>query len=182
MKKRLLLSVLAFGLISQLHAYDANGGLGVKWTGFKTEKKVGVSGTFNKVDFEIKNSESLSDFLKSAKVKIDANSLESKDEGRNLNITSTLFSLASAKTIQGHISKVEEDAKTLVLEINMNGVTKAVPMAYKIEEGKIIASGAIDILDFDLKNSYLAFVQKCAELHENKSYSDVNIEFTIPFK
>ena len=50
------------------------------------------------------------------------------------------------------------------------------------ENGNITAKGSIDILDFDMKSSYLAFTQKCSTLHENKSYSDVNIEFTIPFK
>ena len=40
----------------------------------------------------------------------------------------------------------------------------------------------IEILDFAMKAPYLAFAKKCAALHENKSYSDVDIKFTIPFK
>lgn len=182
MKKRVLLSVLVFGLISSLNAYELNGNLGVKWTGFKLASKVGVSGTFNKVELDIKKSDNLTEFLKSAKVKIESKSLESKDPVRNLNITSTLFSLASAEFIKGSISSVNETNKTLVLDVTMNKVTKAIPMAYEIENGNIIAKGNIDILDFNMKSSYLAFTQKCATLHENKSYSDVNIEFTLPFK
>lgn len=182
MKKRILLSVLAFGLISSLNAYELNGDLGVKWTGFKLASKVGVSGTFNKIDLDIKKSENLSEFLKSAKVKIDTKSLESKDEGRNFNITSTLFSLANAKSIDGSISSVNEANKSLVLDIVMNGVKKAIPMTYEINNENIVAKGTIDILDFDMKSSYKAFTQLCGPLHENVSYSDVNIEFTIPFK
>ena len=36
MKKILLSTVLALGLSMNLSAYEINGDLGVKWTGFKT--------------------------------------------------------------------------------------------------------------------------------------------------
>lgn len=182
MKKTLLLTIFAFSLVSGLNAYELNGELGVKWTGFKTEKKVAVSGTFNDIKLDIKSSDKLTDFLTSATAKIASASLESKNPGRNLSITSTLFSLASAKTISGTITKVDENEKTLTLDVTMNEVTKAIPMTYEIIEGNIIAKGTIEILDFNMKDSFLAFAKECAALHENKSYTDVNIEFTIPFK
>ena len=182
MKKTILLSVFAFALISNLNAYEINGDLGVKWTGFKTEKKVAVSGTFNEINLDIKSSENLSEFLKSAKVKINSISLESKNEGRNKSMTSTLFSLATAKEIKGAILEVNETKKTLLLDLTMNEVTKIVPMTYEIIDGNITAKGTIEILDFNLKGSFLAFAKECAVYHENKSYSDVDIEFTIPFK
>ncbi|MBL3520710.1 YceI family protein [Arcobacter lanthieri] len=182
MKNKILLSILAFGLISSLNAYELNGNLTLKWTGYKLASKVGVSGTFNKIDFDIKKSDNLAEFLKSSKVKIDSNSLESNDPTRNANITSTLFSLASANFIEGEISSVDEKNKTLILDILMNGIKKSTTMTYEINNGNIIAKGAIDILDFNMKNSYEAFTKICGVLHENISYSDVNIEFTLPFK
>jgi C4-type Zn-finger protein len=182
MKKTLLLSIFAFSLVSNLNAYELNGDLGVKWTGFKTEKKVAVSGTFNDIKLDIKNSDKLTDFLTSAKVKITTASFESKNPERNASIVSTLFSLASSKNIEGTITKVDEKAKTLTLDVTMNEVTKAIPMTYEIVEGNIVAKGTLEILDFNMKDSFLAFAKKCAALHENKSYSDVNIEFTLPFK
>ena len=75
-----------------------------------------------------------------------------------------------------------EDEKTLILNVTMNEVTNPVRMDYTIENGKIVASGGIDILDFSMQKSYLAFAKKCADLHENKSFSEVDIEFTIPYK
>lgn len=182
MKKTILLSVLAFTLVSSLNAYELNGDLGVKWTGFKTEKKVAVSGTFNDIKLDIKDSEKLSAFLTSAKVKITTASFESKNPARNTSIISTLFSLASSKTIAGTISKVDEKEKTLILDVTMNEVTKPVSMTYEIIDGNIIAKGTLEILDYNMKDSFLAFAKKCATFHENKSYSDVDIEFTIPFK
>jgi polyisoprenoid-binding protein YceI len=182
MKKILLSAVLACTLASNLSAYELNGDLGIKWTGFKTEKKAAVSGTFNDIKLDIKSSENLSTFLKSSNVKIKTNSLESKNPARNKNITSTLFQLATSKEIIGNIKDVNEMKKTLTLDVTMNEVTKAIPMMYEITNRKIIAKGTIEILDFDMKNPFMAFAKKCAALHQNKSYSDVNIEFTIPYK
>ena len=182
MKKVLLASVLSIGLISSLSAYELNGDLGVKWTGYKTEKKAPVSGTFNDIKFDIKASDDLSTFLKSSMVTIEATSLESKNPGRNLNMTSTLFSLASSKLIKGTILEVNEMKKSLTLNVTMNEVTKAIPMMYEISDSKIVAKGSIDILNFDMKSSFIEFAKKCAALHQNKSFSEVGIEFTIPYK
>ena len=182
MKRILLASLLSITLVSSLYAYELNGELGVKWIGFKTEKKLPVSGTFNSIKLDIKSSENLSDFLKSSNVVIQTNSIESKDTVRNNNMTSTLFALASAEVIEGNISDVNEDEKTLILNVTMNEVTNPVKMDYTIENGKIVAIGNIDVLDFLMENSFMDFAEKCSTYHENKSFSDVNIEFSIPFK
>lgn len=178
--KKIWLGLVAIVLASSLSAYELNGALGVKWTGFKLASKVGVSGGFNSVDLEIKPSDSLAQFLKSAKVSIDATSLESNDKGRNENIVSTLF--ASTKEIKATISSVDESTKTLILDVNMNGVSVPTKMSYVVDSGKIVANGSIDILDFDMKDPFLAFAKKCASFHEGVSYSDVNIEFIISYK
>ncbi len=51
---------------------------------------------------------------------IESASLESKNPARNLNITSTLFSLATSKYIKGAISNVDEKNQTLTLDLFMN--------------------------------------------------------------
>ena len=182
MKKILLVSLLSISLASSLSAYELNGNLGVKWTGFKTIKKVPVSGTFNTINLDIKSSASLSDFLTSANVIIKSASFESKDSARNENIISTLFALPSAEIIEGSILEVNEDEKSLILNVTMNEVTNPVKMDYKIENGNIVAIGNIDVLDFLMENSFMDFAEKCSTYHENKSFSDVDIEFTIPYK
>jgi len=182
MKKILLSSILAFGLVSSLNAYELNGDLGVKWTGFKTEKKAPVSGTFKEINLNITKSDDLSEFLKSAKVDIATASFDSKSPSRDKNITSTLFSLATSKTINGSIVAVDVAKKSLTLEVVMNEVKKEVPMTYEMINNNIVAKGSIEILDFDMKNPFMAFAKKCAVFHQNKSYSDVNIEFSIPYK
>lgn len=182
MKKVLLSSILALLLCVNLNAFEVNGDLGVKWTGFKTEKKAPVSGTFKDINLSIEKSEDLSKFLTSAKVKIKTASFDSSNPFRDKNITSTLFSLASSKIIIGSVKSVNVKNKELVLIVTMNEVSKEVSMTYDIKDSKIVAKGSIEILDFAMKDSFMAFAKKCATFHGNKSFSDVNIEFTIPYK
>jgi polyisoprenoid-binding protein YceI len=182
MKKILLSSILALGLSVNLNAYEVNGDLGVKWTGFKTEKKAPVSGTFKDIQLSIEKNDDLSKFLTSAKVEIKTASFDSKSPSRDKNITSTLFSLATSETIRGSVKSVDVENKTLVLNVTMNEVLKEVSMSYNIENSAIVAKGSIEILDFAMKDSFLAFAKKCAGFHQNKSFSDVNIEFAIPYK
>jgi len=182
MKKSLLLLVLIFGLCSSLSAYELNGKLGVTWTGYKTMKKAPVSGTFKETSLHINSHADLAMFLKSAQVEISALSFDSKNPMRDKNITSTLFSLASAAVIKGNISKVNTTKNTLLLNVTMNEVTNVIPMNYVLKDNMIVATGQLDILSFKMKDSFLAFAQKCAAFHQNKSFSDVGIKFTIPFK
>lgn len=182
MKKIVLSSIVALGLCINLNAYEINGDLGVKWTGFKTEKKIAVSGTFKDINITIAKNDDLTKFLTSSTVTIKTASFDSKNPGRDASITSTLFALATSEVIKGSVKSVDESNKTLILNVTMNEVSKEVAMTYDIKEGKIIAKGVIEILDFDMKNPFLAFAKKCAVFHKNKSFSDVNIEFTIPFK
>lgn len=184
MKKVIFSSIVAMSLLSSLHAYELNGNLDVKWTGFKTERKVGVSGTFQDIKLMIQKSEDFKLFLKSAYVKIDTLKIDSKMPFRDKNITSTLFSLDSAKNIDAKIIDVKGDDKkgTLVLSLTMNQVTKNVEMNYTVEDSKVKAEGRIEILDYALSNSFNEFAQKCKVFHQSKTFSNVDISFTLPFK
>lgn len=184
MKKVLLSSLVSIMLLSQLNAYELNGDLDVKWTGFKTDMKVGVSGGFKDIKLTINKSDDFKRFLQSAQVNIDALSLDSKMPFRDKNITSTLFSLDSAKKIEAKIVEVNGDANkgTLVLDLTMNQVSKKINMDYSVKDSKLIAQGRIEIFDFALDGSFREFAKKCVAYHQNKTFSDVDISFTLPFK
>ena len=55
-------------------------------------------------------------------------------------------------------------------------------MAYEVKDNKVVAKASIEILDFALGESFAALAKKCAPFHQNKTYSDVDISFTLPFK
>lgn len=182
LKKILLSSVLSLGLSSSLNAYELNGDLNVKWTGFKGPTKIGVPGTFKDIKLSIEKSDDLSKFLQSANVIIQTNSLDSKLPMRDSNITSTIFSLASTKEIKANIVSIDEAKLELVLKVNINGTEKNILMKYEKTDSTITAKGTLEILDFGLNDSFIAFEKKCGPLHQMKSYSNVDIEFTLPYK
>jgi len=181
-KKKLLAGLSLCVMLTSANAYELNGDLDVKWTGYKTAKKVGVSGTFNDINLQIEKSDDLATFLKSSKVQISTASFESGLDVRNESIVTTLFSLKSAEKIIGSITTVNTEDKILKLKLTMNEVTKSIPMSYIINDGEIRVKGQIDILDFSMSQSYAKFAKECFNLHEGKSYSEVDIEFTLPYK
>jgi len=171
----MLLNVSAF-------AYEATK-VDVEWIGFKTNSKVGVTGTFNHVDLQIKSSANFNEFINSAKVKIDTSSLNSKMKFRDTNIISTLFNLSSTKEIIATVKKVNGSMKSgeLEVEIVMNNNAKTILMKYDVKENNLIAKGSIDILDFSMHKSFNAFSAICKPFHEGKTWSEVSVSFDLFF-
>lgn len=182
MKKILLSTALAAGLLTSLNAYELNGDLAVQWTGYKTSKKVAVSGTFKDVKVSATKNDNLTEFLKGATAVIKTASFDSKNPARDKSIVGSLFALATSADIKGSILSVDEKAKTLVLNFTMNEVSKEVPMSYEIADNQIKAKGQIDVLDFSMSEPFKAFAKTCEKLHNGVSYSEVGIEFTLPYK
>lgn len=184
MKNMIIKSLLVGSLLStSAFAYEASS-VNVNWIGFKTEKKVGVPGTFKKVDLSITKNDDFNKFLNSASVTIDALSLDSKMPFRDKNITSTLFQLVNVTQIKANVIKATGDDKmgSLDVEIDMNNTKKVIPMKYKVEGGVVKATGSLEILDFAMKDSFAAFAAKCKAFHANKTWSEVTISFDLPFK
>ncbi|RXJ90303.1 hypothetical protein CRV01_03850 [Arcobacter sp. CECT 8983] len=182
MKTKLVLSILFLFASLSLNAYELNGDLKVGWIGYKTDKKVGVSGTFKDVELKTTKSDDFVKFLKSAKVKINTSSLDSGLEVRNKSMVSTLFSLKSSEKILASISSVDEKMSKLTLNLTMNEVTKNIPMEYSVKDNKVAASGVIDILDYSMSESFAKFAKECFDLHKGKTFSEVTISFELPFK
>lgn len=175
--------MLASSLLSMsAYAYDASK-VDVIWTGYKTQAKAPVSGTFDKVGFEITKNDDFAKFLSSAKVSIDPYSINSKMKFRDNNISSTLFKVANiteikavAKNVSGDESKGKVD-----VEITMNNVSKVVAMDYMVEGTIIKAKGDINVLDFAMDKSLAAFAEKCKPFHAGKTWADVTVAFDLPF-
>ncbi len=183
MNKMILKSLLVSSLLSvSAFGYSASS-IDVKWVGFKSKAKVGIPGTFNTVKLDIKSSDDFNAFLASAKVSIDTMSINSKMKFRDKNITSTLFKESNAKEITAMVKKVSGDMSkgTLDVEIVMNKTAKTIPMNYEVKGNKLIAKGSVDVLNFAMKNSFAAFAAKCRAFHANKTWSDVEISFELPF-
>jgi len=154
----------------------------VKWEAFKTPSKVAVEGQFQKIELKGETQgKSILEIVKTAKFKIDASTVESKNSERDKKIAQFFFSsMKGGSLITGQVS--ETTPETLSVNVSMNGVTKAIPMTYTFLNGNFRAVGVMDILDFAMAGQLKALTDACHELHKGKTWSDVNIELWAKFK
>lgn len=156
----------------------------IKFTGYKFTDKVGVSGTFKKIDWNLKETgESLKDILLGSSVKIDSHSIDAGKTARNINITNGLFKNWGAREITGQFVKVDEGKKIATLEFNVGETKNLVDMAYEVKEGVLKLSGTIDLIEMGFSEAFNKLGKICAVYHKGKdgvvkTWSEVLVEIT----
>ena len=149
--------------------------LQVEWIAFKTPKKIGVKGTFEKLG--VKNftkTQSFGNMLKGLTFNIDTNSINTSDPARDKKIYSNFFkTMNSGDKISGRVLNYKR--KVLTLAVKMNGKEIEVPLLMDKEKLIFTATGHIDILDFAMGGNLAAINKACSELHEGKTWSDVTV-------
>jgi len=163
------------------------GAVEVSWTGYKTEKKVGVGGVFDSVVYTpvAKSGENFRSILVGSSVVIDTSSVNSKNEGRDEKLAKFFFGMMSDKNINAKIVDIKADKRVkdaprtgvVSVEIEMNGVKKKVPMKYSFSDDIFEAKGVIDILDFSAGDALSSINKACFDLHEGKTWSEAGIAF-----
>lgn len=153
----------------------------VRWTGYKTPAKAGVSGGFSNIAITgIKPATKAKDALVGSKFAIKAASTSSGDKVRDIRISTLLLGGAEGM-IKGEFAGFKN--KLMLFKVTLNGVTRVVPMSYTIEDTKgkkaqvIKGKGYIDLIDFSLGSKLAEFNKACFAKHEGKSWSDVQIKF-----
>lgn len=153
----------------------------VRWTGYKTPAKAGVSGGFSQITITgSKPASKAKDALAGTKFSIKSASTSSGDQVRDVRIYTLLLGGAEGM-IKGEFKGIK--AKHMLFNITLNGVTRVVPMSYTIEDGKkgatIKGTGYIDLIDFSLGSKLAEFNKACFARHEGKSWSDVKVKFEV---
>ena len=183
--KKIFITTLLVLFSTNLFAYSTTGNITVEMVGYKAAKRQAVKGIFKKVDFKIKDNSSFKKFLKSASVKVDAYSIDTKMKLREMNIKNFFFKKQKVQFIKAKVVNVKgNDSKGILdIKINMNNVDKIIPLNYTVKNGLLEAKGKIDVLtDFMMKEGYASLAKKCKGLHAGKSYPDIDISFTLPIK
>lgn len=181
MKVLKVLTLSSVLLISSLSAKECInlGEIDVNWTSYKTLKKVGVSGSFSKIDLITeKNKDTLKEALLNTLVKINLKDIDAKAQVKTNNILKYFVSYLDDTNIQAKIVSVYEDS--LELEIFLNNKREIIPMDYKKVGNKIIANGVIDALDFNLALA-LKVLNKNVAGHLNKGWFDIPISFDLDY-
>ena len=184
MQKIALSLLLAAGLAQADCTFSQPSNLDVSWTAYKTPLKIGVGGHFNTADFKAASvkADTLSALLSGSTVNIAVASVDSKNKGRDEKLLNDFFKQMAGPDIKAKIVKLEEKSGIATVSVTMNGVTRDVPMKYSFSNGKLRADGVIDLIDFKAQNALKSINTACYDLHQGKTWSDVNIGFTMDVK
>ncbi|MSN96254.1 hypothetical protein F1B92_03440 [Campylobacter sp. FMV-PI01] len=132
--------------------------------------------------------------LLNATLEIDALSLDTSADMSNMGKEwpKAMAKTRNNNTINQFFKKFEKDPAKVSAKITevgdseikvaftMNGVTKEIPLSYKVENGLIKASGKLEILDFNTQKAWEAFNRICEKaFHHGKSWSEININFEV---
>lgn len=151
----------------------------VEWVAFKTPLKVGVKGSFDKLGVT-KNAKakSIKKLLSGINFNIDGKSVNSNNKDRDLKLYKSFFALFGAK-MSGKL--VSYKKSILNMELTINGVKKIIPLKANLDNSTLTAAGVIDVLDFKLGASLASINKACLELHEGKTWNDVEVKLTAKY-
>lgn len=161
----------------------------VKWKGFKTTERVGVSGTFEAVQVSNTNDGTTpEEVLNGAKVRVAVSSISSGLEERDGKLKMILFgAMENTSDIFGTINF--KDGKTFIT-FTLNNVSKEYEVKSKFENNVFTIETMIDLVDFNALPAVEALNTACGDLHkgadgQTKTWSEVEIigqiEFTDSF-
>lgn len=188
MKKILFSLVASMVLVGTMNAVTLDKSTAkAEFIAYKLANKVAVPGSFKDVEFTFaKTDGALVDILSGANAKVDFNKIDTvRNPVRDNNIKTKLVKFMKTPNISVTFKKVTgDDTKgEIVADINMNEVTKEVPMTYEVKDGMIKAMGEIKFTDF-MPEAYDNFRNDkvIQALHGKKTHDEVNIVFEAAVK
>ena len=151
----------------------------LEWTAFKTPNKVGVKGTFTDIKLnEVKaEAATLEEALKGANFVVVTSTVSTNDAGRDEKLKGEFFA-KMVGNINGFFGEFK-DGKVLV-NLTMNGISKEKEFTYTVDGDALKLNGSIDIIaDFTAQSAFDSLHAACKDLHEGKTWSDVEISAEI---
>lgn len=154
----------------------------VSWTAFKTPAKLGVGGQFRELGLPKSiEASSLEELFNKTTFNIDSASVYTRNSARDAKIVKFFFQpMMGGLNITGGFQYQSEEKVTLKLK--MNSVQQKVPMKITQTGNSIKAEGIIDVFDFSLKKSLSGINKACFDLHQGKTWNDVEIAFAFNYE
>lgn len=187
MKKTALISLVA-GLISfNSSAEICSNSLDqaktkVGFEAFKTFKKLGVKVNFDKTTIKTKSetAEKILDLVNGAEFEVDSTTVNSANPTRDEKLKNFFFQHGKKPLkITGKVLEIKDDF--LLVEFLIGKVKKTIPLKYTLNNTDFEAKGTIDMLDFKLNSNLAKIHEACKDLHEGKTWNDVNVTVNASF-
>lgn len=179
--KKIIVSLAAFGTLLMADcSYTKSSDVQVNWTAFKTPMKKGVGGTFKSIVYKgAAKGKSLTELLQGAKVMIQTNNVDSGNGARDAKLVQFFFNQMDGQMLEARIVDLDETQKIVLVDVLMNGKGLGVPMAYSYENGVFAAKGVLDLGDFKALDALTSINRACYDLHQGKTWQDVDIAFSL---
>lgn len=149
------------------------------WTAYKTPNKVPVIGSFKNISLtNNKEGKSLEEMLEGAKFYIDGTTVTSGDSSRDGTLTLFFFKRLASPEIKGSFGKFENNK--VMISITLDGKTITKEFSYKLEKSTLTVNGSIDLLkDFDCQRAFTSLHRACFDLHEGKTWTEIDLTAII---
>lgn len=159
----------------------------VDFIGYKMANKVAAPGTFNGVEFKFtKLDGELSEILTGAKAKIDFNKIDTiKNPVRDKNIKTKLVANMKTPEIDVEFKEVKGNNQSgeITASVNMNEMTKDIPLKYEVKDGVLKVTGTVNMDEFMHDAFELFRNDKLIQgLHGKKTFPEVDIIFEANVK
>lgn len=155
----------------------------ISWVAFKTPKKVGVKVAFDNFTITAPRSsavKTIKEIIKNARFTIDPLSLNSTNPERDTKLRDYFFtSNHSPISISGKVLNYKKNE--ILVELKINETKKKIKMQTSLKDNIFEANGKIDVLDFALGENLKKINEACKVLHEEKTWSDVEIKIESEF-
>ena len=140
----------------------------VNWTAYKTTDKVAVKGTFKEVNIEnIKSESSMIDAINGLEFNIPVTSIYSKDTIRDAKLVKFFFgNMDNSMRLKGELHLDDKEGGSIAF--TMNGLTKNLPITYKIDNDIMDINGVMDLNTWEAKAAIAILKEACFELHKGK--------------
>ena len=186
--KLLLSATLALYSLFSLAAVELSGNPQLKFTGYKFSEpeKVGVSGTFKKITWNIPQSgTSIQEIIRKSSAEIDTYSIDAGNAARNSNITRGLFKTWGAQNVSGVFKDVT--GKSATLHLTVGEKTVKIPMTLTKKDKEIKLVGVMDLLKLGFGDAFKSLSDVCGPNHKGKdgvtkTWSEVDLEITAALK
>jgi hypothetical protein len=155
----------------------------IKWTAYKTTEKTPVSGTFKKVDFNMKHGKTPEEVLDGLQFSILASSVFSDNEVRDKKLVASFFgAMLDTELIKGSLNFSPD--KKLMATIEMNKESHSFPLDYTVSGDVITMKGVMNLEDWKALGAIASLNKVCFDLHKgadgiSKTWNDVAVDVTL---
>lgn len=155
----------------------------IKWTAYKTTEKKPVSGTFKKVNFNMKHGKTPEEVLDGLQFSIPVSSVFSNNEIRDKKLVESFFgAMLDTELIKGSLNFSPD--KKLMATIEMNKESHSFPLDYTINGDVITMKGEMNLEDWKALGAVASLNKVCFDLHKgadgiSKTWNDVTVDVTL---